>query len=289
MKRQAYKIITLIFMKFSPRIISSFSAVPGKRKLMTVFFYFQILISSILFLSPLLIFAQANDPLFQKANELYKKSLYDSSAAIYSKILESGMVSQEIYFNLGNSLYKTKKIPQAILNYERALKLAPNDEDIKINLALANLFVVDKIVAVPELFYIRWWTSMSNLLSEYYWSLLSIGFTWLVLASAVLFILSQSRGIRKTIFNIGLTFMFLTVFSFLFGKKQSEHVISNNSAIVFDSSVYIKSSPDEKGVDLFILHEGVKLLILDEIGEWKRIRIANGNEGWIKAESIEII
>ena len=63
----------------------------------------------------------------------------------------------------------------------------------------------------------------------------------------------------------------------------------DKNAIVTSASAYVKSSPDEKGNDLFIIHEGTKVEILDDYLAWKKIRIPNGSIGWLKNNEIEQI
>jgi uncharacterized protein YgiM (DUF1202 family) len=110
-----------------------------------------------------------------------------------------------------------------------------------------------------------------------------------MLASGVLFILSRNPGSKRICFFTGLVFLFLSAAAFSFSYKEYLRMTSSDSAIVFDPSIYVKSSPNEKSTDLFILHEGTKVKVIDEIDGWKRIKIANGNEGWILAKSIEVI
>src|SRR4051812_4383220 len=105
---------------------------------------------------PLLIMADDSQSLFNKGNTFYQKEEYDKAIEQYDKLLKQGYESSELYYNLGNSYYKTGNIPSSILNYERALKLSPSDEDIILNLKLANLKIIDKIEPLPQLFYIQW-------------------------------------------------------------------------------------------------------------------------------------
>lgn len=244
---------------------------------------------AIFFLNLIVAFADTNQTTFNKANSLYQKGNYEDAAKLYEEILKGGNESAAIYFNLGNVYYKLNNTPKSILNFERAKRLASADEDIDFNLKLANLKVVDKIEAIPQLFYNRWWHAFSQTFSLDNWAIATVAFCWLTVIAAVFFILARSVFVRKLFFFFGVITLVITLFSFFLAQHQNNQQTSTKEAIVFESNVYVKSSPDEKSVDLFILHEGSKVQILDEIGAWQKIKLANGNEGWMKAEGLEVI
>jgi tetratricopeptide (TPR) repeat protein len=226
---------------------------------------------------------------FIKANELYKHGDYENAVKAYEKMLNEGNTSAEIYFNLGNSYYKLNNVSKSILNYERGLKLAPDDEDINFNLRIAQLKVADKIEPLPEIFYVRWLKSLTAWLPLAAWSTVFLACFWLLFLSAGFYLFAHSSAAKKTAFALILVFMFLSLSSFLVARESHRSTATNIHAVIASASVYVKSSPDEKGNDLFILHEGTKVNVLDELGEWKKIRIANGTVGWLKVHDIEVI
>lgn len=244
---------------------------------------------TILFFINIFAFADTNQTTFDKANSLYQKGNYEEAAKLYEEILKGGNESATIYFNLGNAYYKLNSTPKSILNFERAKRLSANDEDIDFNLKLANLKVIDKIEAIPQLFYKRWWHAFSQTFSLDNWAIATVAFCWLTVITAVFFILARSVAARKLFFFLGVISLIITLFSYFLAQHQNNQQTSTKEAIVFESNVYVKSSPDEKSVDLFILHEGSKVQILDEIGAWQKIKLVNGNEGWMKAEELETI
>jgi tetratricopeptide (TPR) repeat protein len=225
----------------------------------------------------------------EKANQLYQKGDYDNAAKSYENIVKQGLEAPELYYNLGNSYFKLNNIPSSILNYERALKLAPGDKDIDFNLKMANLRVVDKIAPIPVIFYRQWITNIRDMYSADTWGIITIVIFLITIILFILFILSRMPEMKRLFFYLGILFLILTGGSWYFGSKQQAELTAVNKAIIFEPSAYVKSSPNEKSVDLFILHEGTKVEILDEIGEWKRIKLANGNEGWLPAGSIQVI
>jgi tetratricopeptide (TPR) repeat protein len=234
-------------------------------------------------------FADEGTLQFDQANQLYRSGDFRQAASMYEQILKNGYGSPELYFNLGNSYFKLKNIPAAIINYERAKRLAPHDEDISYNLRLANLRVVDKIEPVPTLFLFDWWKSFINLFSADGWALGSIICIWLLMIFWMVFLVVRSFLIRRMAFLLGSLAVILTVFS-LIGVFQRDRIErSVNDAIVFNPSAPVKSAPDPQSIDLFVIHEGVKVEMLDTVGEWRKIRLADGKIGWINGESLETI
>jgi tetratricopeptide (TPR) repeat protein len=230
-----------------------------------------------------------NRLLFEQANDLYKKANYDSAISIYESIEKSGFESAELYFNLGNSYYKKKQIASAILNYERAKLLSPNDEEINFNLQLAQTLIVDKINILPEFFVKRWWRNFSEIYSSDSWAWMSIGLFIITLICILIYLFSNRIVLKKVSFIFGIIFIFFSIIAFSHSCRLKSVNESKKSAIVMTATITIKSSPDDTGTDLFVLHEGTKVWVIDEVGEWIRIKIADGNNGWLKKEDIERI
>lgn len=226
---------------------------------------------------------------FIQANILYKKGDFSKAINQYEQILKTNFESTELYYNLGNSYYKLKQIPNSILNFEKALKLNPNDEDIQNNLIIANAQIVDKIDAVPQLFFIEWINQLQRGLNSDAWGILTIVFFWLTIICLFIFLLFYSSAIRKTFFPISVLFLILSAMTFIFASNSQKNEENSNSAIIMSPSAYVKSSPDEKSIDLFILHEGTKIKILDEVGEYRNIKLVDGRVGWILKVTMEKI
>ena len=233
--------------------------------------------------------AEEADSILKRANELYQKQNFAESSKLYKTIINKGYKSAEVYFNLGNAYFRMNQIPKAILSYERAKKIAPGDDDIDFNLKIANLKIVDKIEPVPKFFLTVWLESIANMFSSAAWSAISIIFIWLLFISVAVFYVSWSSLIKRISFGIGIISIIMIISTMLFAAKMSNYEESNINAIIFLQNVYVKSSPDEGSTDLFILHEGAKVEILDELGTWKKIKLANGSIGWLPENSIEII
>jgi tetratricopeptide (TPR) repeat protein len=227
-----------------------------------------------------------NQAEIEKAKKAYMAGFYENSISIYEKIIAEGSASPDLYYNLGNAYFKTNELPSAILNYERALKYKPGDEDILFNLGVANSRIVDKIDILPELFYIRWWKSLKTWLSPDQWAFAGIASFSLLFVLAALFLLSRSISGRKIFFSLGIILLIFNIISGIIAWQTYTESHEQNAAIVFTTTLPVKSSPDESSIDLFVIHEGLKVKIIDKIGDWNEIRIANGSKGWVKAEDI---
>jgi len=234
-------------------------------------------------------FSMVPDTMIVAANNAYNNGLYDSALSTYNRVLNTGVESGELYYNMGNAYFKNNDIASAILYYEKAKKLLPVDEDVQYNLSIANSMIVDKIEKVPELFYQTWWNFFYNVLDADAWAIFSIlAFTFLVIAIG-LFIISKKRSNRKLSFYIGILFLIITIISFALASQKYYYNIEQNEAIVFTSSITVKSSPTPNAVDLFVIHEGTKVKIIDKIDNWVEIKIQNGSVGWLPVKSIKEI
>lgn len=233
------------------------------------------------------LFAINPDSLILAANSKYNNGLYDSALSLYHEVINNGIESGELYYNIGNTYFKNNDIASAILYYEKAKRLLPNDDEIDYNLNIANSMIVDKIEKVPELFYHRWWNFFYNRLGADAWTIFTlISFTFLIVTIG-LFIISKKRQNRKVSFYLGLLFLIITVTSFALASQKFNTGIEQNEAIVFTSSITVKSSPTQNAVDLFVIHEGTKVKIIDKIDNWVEIKIQNGSVGWLPEKSIK--
>jgi len=230
-----------------------------------------------------------NETLFQQANSEYQKKNYDKAILSYEKILSSGHESSELYFNLGNAWFKKKELPSAILYYEKALKLSPGDADIQFNLKVANSRITDKIDVLPEMFYNRWWKEARSFFSVDGWAAVTLVSVLVFFVLLTLYLVMRPLFIRRSAFFAALFVLLISVFSMVFAYQSYHQLTRQQEAIVFDPAVSVKSSPDEASTDLFMLHEGTKVRILDNVGDWYRVVIASGSDGWVSSQSLKVI
>lgn len=219
----------------------------------------------------------------------YMQNDYLAAIQIYESLLRQGE-SAEVYYNLGNSYYKSGDIARAILNYERALLLQPGNGDIRVNLEIARAKTVDKVTPVPEIFFIGWFKSLINSQSIDAWARWGIACFILLLVLLCLFFYSKSARVKKVGFFGGLVLLIVVVLCNVFAGQQKKALTERNKAIVLSPSVTVRSTPSESGTSLFIIHEGHKVEIKDDtMREWKEIRLEDGKVGWLPAAAIEII
>lgn len=223
---------------------------------------------------------------FEEGNAAYNEGNYDLALEKYGHIVDFGVESAPLYYNMGNTYYKQRNYPLSILYYEKALKLDPGNEDIRTNLEIANLAVSDKIEKLPEPFYTRWWNSLKSLLSADGWAWVSIVAFALTLLCLYLFLMARRAGLRKAGFFAGLLMVLALAFSITLAIENKTGLSRQDQAIITQPTVTVKSSPSISGVDLFVLHEGSKVKILDRSMEWNKIRIADGSEGWLQADDM---
>ncbi|HTX89094.1 MAG TPA: tetratricopeptide repeat protein [Bacteroidales bacterium] len=247
-----------------------------------------ILFLGLLFAS-VLVRASGFQPIIAEANKAYSEGQYEKAAGLYREVLQAGYEAPDLYYNLGNACYKMNDLPSAILNYERAKRLDPGNEDIEFNLQLANTKIADKIEPLPVLFYKRWFGSLVKLMAADAWARVSIIALVAALLFGLIYFLSRMLLLRKIGFWGAVILLLLSLSSILFAWQNYQGIRNTQSAIVFAPTVTVKSSPDENSVELFVLHEGTKVELIDHIGTWYEIRIANGSVGWLPLNSVEKI
>ena len=247
------------------------------------------IILTILFFAPFIIVANSNNNLFTKANELYNEAKYYESIKLYDSLISSEIESAPIYYNLGNAYFKINEIPSAILYYEKAKKIEPNNKDIIYNLELANTKIADRIEIVPEFFIRKWHNSLINSLNEKEWMLINILIFTLLLFTLITFFISNTNKIKRYCFYVSILLIALFIFSWANGNLSKNNKISNNFAIIFTPTLNIKSAPDDNSNTLFILHKGSKIEIIESSKQWRKIKISNGSEGWLKKDDFKKI
>ncbi len=226
---------------------------------------------------------------FDSGTGLFSEGDYQGALDEWLSVYKTGYSSPELCYNIGNAYFKLNNIPGAILFYERALLLDPTDEDINYNLNISRTRVVDRMEEIPELFFVRWFNVVSLLLPSNTWAVISIvSFVVCLILLSVYFFTSDYK-LKVAAFWVSLVFLFVSLSSISNSIRSKNMIFHNESAIIFSSQVRGKSSPDDSGNDLFVLHEGTKVEVTDKVGEWLEIRLSDGNKGWVPASGLEII
>ena len=223
------------------------------------------------------------------ADSAYVNGNYQEAIKVYESLLKQGE-SAELYYNLGNAYYRTENITRAVLNYERALLLSPGDGDIRFNLQIARSKTIDKIVPESEMFFVTWYRSLVNIMSVDGWGRMALVSLALVIVLFLVYLFSARVWVQKVGFFGGGILLVVFVFSNFFAWQQRQQLLNREGAIVVAPSVTVKSTPAQNGTNLFILHEGTKVVITDgSMKSWREIRLADGKKGWIESKKIELI
>jgi tetratricopeptide (TPR) repeat protein len=232
---------------------------------------------------------QTGNEKFEQGVKYYTSGSYQEAVNVWTEIYNNGYRSASLNYNLANAYFKLQNIPQSILFYERAYLLDPSNEDINYNLQIARTLIVDRFQEIPELFFVRWYNLISLFLSSNKWALISITAFVLCLIFLSLYIYSTRYTYKVTGFWLAVFLIFVTASSLTFSSRNKYLIYNSHKGIIFSPAVSGKSSPDPSGTDLFVLHEGTKVSIEDEVGEWYEIRLSDGNKGWVPANSLNKI
>lgn len=224
------------------------------------------------------------------ADSAYAHEDFVHAAALYRAELDSVGESATLYFNLGNCYYRQDSLARAILCYERARLLDPADDDIRFNLDMARARTVDKVVPASEMFFVTVYRSLVLLMGIEGWARLAVVmFVLLLVGVAVYFFAPQLRA-KQVGFTLAVVALIVCLFSHIAAVQQRQHIEHRTTAIIMSPSVVIKSTPSTSGTDLFILHEGTHVTIIDDsMLEWLEIRMSDGKEGWLHRSELEII
>ena len=226
---------------------------------------------------------------FERAAEAYNAQRYADAVALYDSVEVNEGVSAPLYYNRGNAYYKMGLYAAAILNYERALLLNPGDGDTRANLKLANSKITDQIEPAGKFFLTVWAQGLRDCCSGNTWAVIGIGSFLLFLLGLYFYIFVRNIKVKKAGFFVALPMFLISVVANACAIDQNKHRSAHDEAIVFSPVVTVKSTPAESGTDLFILHEGTKVTLMEKVGEWMEVRIADGNRGWLPVSAIEII
>lgn len=236
-----------------------------------------------------LLMAIGNDSLYHNGNALYEEGNYEEALGIYHQLVQEGKESADLYYNMGNAAYRSNSIGYAVLYYEKALKLEATHEDAANNLEFVSRYRVDAFEEVPQLFLGTWIRGFVHILPERIWSTLALLSFLFVLTGMVVYLFARRIALKKTGFVCA--WVALLLFGLAFSSAASRHreIVHPDTGIILVPSVVVRSSPSESGTELFILHEGTKVELSEEVSGWQNIRVIDGREGWILANDFDSI
>lgn len=231
--------------------------------------------------------AQDADALFESGKEHYKADAFQEAIADWKAILDKGQHSKAVYFNLGNAYYKLGEVAPSIYYYEKALQLDPTDKEVKNNLVFAQNLRIDVIEPLPKTVFTRFYDSTIGSMDSNLWAWLSVG---LLMAGVLSFLgyYFSATTVRKRILFVGSLVLFgLMLFSFTAAYLSASDEKNERSAIVFSDTMDVREAPKNSGTVAFQLHAGTKLEIIDQDGDWLRIKLSNGKDGWVSASALK--
>ena len=234
------------------------------------------------------LFAQ-NQSLFEQGNQLYNDGKYAEAIDKYKAILETDNHSAELYFNLANAHYKLSHVAPSIYYYEKALKLSPKDQDVKNNLAFANNMTIDDIEVIPNAGFSKLIRNITDIMSFDRWAKLAVASVILFVLIFLFYYFTYSTFKKRLAFITSNLFLFLAAFSVVIAFHNYNLSKKDKPAIIFAQETVIKSEPNNRSQELFRLHEGTKVQIIDTINQWKEIKLTDGKTGWIENEDIKIL
>jgi len=233
--------------------------------------------------------AQEVDSLFVSANNYYKNGDYKNAIEAYKNIASKELVSSELYYNLGNAYYKINKVGPAIYYYEKGLKLNPLQEDIKNNLVFAKRLALDNIEALPKTIFQKININYLQKLSYNQWAIVVVVVSFFTSLLFLLFYFASSPAKKRGYFTFSILSLLLLLATVSITYNQYGFSKNNIEAIVFSAKTEVRNAPTLNAEEVFTLHEGAKVFVLDAIDNWKKIKLADGKVGWIIANEIKEI
>lgn len=232
----------------------------------------------------------AQEAFFEEGNRLYQEGDFAGAVELYERILESGVESGELHYNLGNAWFRLGEIGPAVLHYERARRMMPRDDDLRANLELARSLTVDEITPLPGFWLLRvarWWV---DLLSRPV-LLAVVTLTWLTAMGALIVavagraesLVAWSRRVAAA--AGGLTLVFgLSLMAREIGVGRPDE------AVIMAEAAAVHSAPsDDRELLIFTVHEGTRVRVERRSDAWVEIVLEDGRVGWVRSGQLVLI
>lgn len=226
---------------------------------------------------------------FGKGNIEYKNGNYQEAIDLYNKVEDQNLASVDLYFNIANAYYKLNKVGPAIYYYEKALQLDPDNTDVLTNLVFAKRLALDTIEELPKTLFQKFNMNYLQVLNYNQWSYLAVGLSFLGCLFFLLYYLVKRSNSKRLYFIFSTTCFLLFFASFFITYQQYQLTKNNRPAIIFAEKTEMRSAPTLNAEEIFKIHEGTKVMVIDAIDNWKKITLADGKEGWIIADDLKEI
>lgn len=223
------------------------------------------------------------------ADSLYVGKHYAEAAEIYGLLADS-IESAELYYNQGNAEFKQKHYAKAVLAYERALRIDPDNEDAQYNIALVRTRLLDRFSKPSEMFFVSWTRDWVTSHSVAHWTL--IGFLWVVIffVFLILYFTASRMWLRKVGFFAAIFSAVCFIVTTVFACVQRYRFVNNTDAVIMASEVQLYASPTESSKLVNTLHEGTTVTVLERQGkEWLQVELPDATEGWMQAKGFELV
>lgn len=244
---------------------------------------------TVLMLAVTPVIAQTPEQYFETANAHYAEGRYQEAIDDYKKILDSNQESAAVYYNLANAHFKLNNVAPSIYYYEKAKQLAPADSDIKNNASFADKMKIDAITPLPANTLQKWFNSILNIMTTDGWAYATVAFVFLFVILFISYYFSVASGKKRLFFVSSVTSLLLALLSLVFAYNAFAKISKDNPAIVFAATSEVKSEPNLKSTQAFILHEGTKVMILETVDNWNKIKLADGKTGWIPTTDVRAL
>lgn len=220
-----------------------------------------------------------------KARVYFENKQYQEASAIWYDILSSGKITSGIYYNIGLAQSNLGQIPQAMLAYEKALRLKPSSKAIKQAIQLEKEKMGSSIIPVKPFFLIEWTNGLLALFRPGYWSffgLVAMTFAALLYVRRNYFSTKSNPVLQDrtipVLSGIGLLFLLFAFLSYTSLYRDDEAILH--------APCEIRQAPSEDSPSLIALNPGEKMIILDQLTGWYNVRLLNTEEGWIKSDCV---
>ncbi len=230
-----------------------------------------------------------NTELFEQATTAYNDGEYEKAIENYLEIVGNGEHSSALYYNLGNCYYKLNQIAPSIYYYEKALLLNPGDKEVKNNLAYAQQMTIDAIEPAPETGLSRIYNSIIGLLTFDQWAYMAVTLVVLFVLAYLAYYFLRYSSHKRISFIISIISLVAAIVSVSFAIIQYNSYNSEQPAIVFAQECLVKSEPNNRSSEVFLLHEGTKVKVLDELEDFRKIELADGKIGWVHQDEIKLL
>jgi tetratricopeptide (TPR) repeat protein len=212
----------------------------------------------------------------------YRQGNYEAAATAYETLLRLGYRSPALQYNLGKCYMQNGQKGKAILAFERALRLKPGDAAIKAALRQVRAELTDQLSEQEGFFLL----DAVRYIAPARWALVAIVALWTAL---VLWMIGRRPG-RKPMAR-ALVVASTTVAILALTSACYTDFMENDprQAVVTREVVTVLQAPDPRSPEVRQIHEGTKVCIGDEIAPWMKIRLENGDQGWINRKDIERI